>query len=80
MKSPEIRRVLGYTGRVGIPGWWTFLIYVTDAAIGLRRVSKKKKKCGQKTLRYNVVALDHKKKRVFKMYRTRMYGYCSSLH
>ena len=37
MGSPKIHRVLVYTDKKGIPGWWTS-ISVADAAIGLRRV------------------------------------------
>ena len=37
MGSPKVRRVLVYTGREGIPGWWDFFIDVTDAAFGWRR-------------------------------------------
>ena len=33
MKPRKICRLLVYTGREDIPGWWIFLFHVTDAAI-----------------------------------------------
>ena len=55
MKSPKIHPVLVYTDKEGIPGWWTLLINVADAAIGLRRASKNKEMWTKKTLCFTAV-------------------------
>ena len=43
-----------------------FIINVTDAEIGWRRVPQKSKKRGEKPLRCSMVALDHRKKTFLK--------------
>ena len=58
MKSPKIHPVLVYTDKEGIPGWWTLLINVADAAIGLRRASKNKEMWTKKTLCFTAVEME----------------------
>ena len=70
MKSPKIHPVLVYTGREGIPGWWTRGLHVTDAAIGLTSALQKQMEVDKNTV-LQCCATSQKRKR----YEHKKYSY-----